>query len=52
MDRLIEQVSVDADKQRRKQLAWTIERKLAEESRDRSSSIPEAEPAGSLTSRG
>jgi peptide/nickel transport system substrate-binding protein len=31
VDRLIEQVSVEADQGRRKQLAWTIERKLAED---------------------
>jgi peptide/nickel transport system substrate-binding protein len=31
VDRLIEQVSIEADRERRKQLAWTIERKLAED---------------------
>jgi peptide/nickel transport system substrate-binding protein len=31
VDRLIEQVSIEADRERRKQLAWTIEHKLAED---------------------
>ena len=31
VDRLIEQLSMEADRERRKQLAWTIERRLAEE---------------------
>jgi peptide/nickel transport system substrate-binding protein len=31
VDRLIEQQSVEADEGRRKQLVWTIERKLAED---------------------
>jgi peptide/nickel transport system substrate-binding protein len=31
VDRLIEQLSMDPDKERRKQLAWTIERRLAED---------------------
>ena len=31
VDRLIEQLSVEADKERRRQLAWTIERRLAED---------------------
>jgi peptide/nickel transport system substrate-binding protein len=31
VDRLIEQVSIEADRERRKQLAWAIERKLAED---------------------
>jgi peptide/nickel transport system substrate-binding protein len=46
VDKLIDQQSSEADQEKRKQLVWEIERKLAEEGA-RPSSTTAAPPAGS-----
>ena len=52
VDKLIDQQSAEPNREKRKQLVWQIERKLAEDDARRSSFIRAAGPARSPMSRG
>ena len=45
VDKLIDQQSAEPDREKRKELVWQIERRLAEDGADRSSSIRVGRPA-------
>ena len=52
VDKLIDQQSIEADREKRKQMVWEIERKLAEDGARPTIFYPARRPAGSRTSRG